>query len=48
MQTREIRIDQGIYELHRVYAGTRTAAELIREKLETDAAAIDEENRKAL
>lgn len=48
MQTQEIRIGQAIYELHRIYSGTSTVMELIREKLEADAAAIDADKRQAV
>lgn len=48
MQTQEIRIGYAVYELNRVYAGTCAVTELIREKLEADAAAIDAEKRKAV
>ena len=48
MQTQEIRIGQAIYELHRIYSGSCAVTDLIREKLEAGAAAIDAEKRQAV
>ena len=48
MQTQEIRIDQAVYELDRVYAETGTVQDLLRKKLEADAALIDTKKKKAV
>lgn len=48
MQDSEITIGQVVYDIDRVYSETRKIAELIRERIEKEAAAIDREERRAV